>query len=97
MGALDGILDRIGIEPSERALCGWAGLCLLLLGSASFGLTTAAETLFLKRVGVAQLPWVLLASSGFLVATTALASRGLVALRGPLNDLGHGLHLGVFG
>ncbi len=77
MGALNNILDRIGIEPSERALCGWAGLCLLLLGSASFGLTTAAEILFLKRVGVAQLPWVLLASSGLLVATTGLASRWL--------------------
>ncbi len=45
------------------------------MGAASLALLNTAETLFLKRVGVAYLPWALLASSGLLVVTTGLASR----------------------
>ena len=76
-------LRRVGIEPAERALCGWAGLCLLLLGATAFALLNASETLFLKRVGVAYLPWALLASSGLLVLTTGLASHTLAAANRP--------------
>jgi AAA family ATP:ADP antiporter len=77
------VLSRVGIEPSERALCGWAGLCLALLGAAAYALFNASEALFLKRVGVAYLPWVLLASSFALVVTTGLAGRGLATADRP--------------
>jgi hypothetical protein len=83
VGPFDGTLRRVGIEPAERALCGWAGLCLLLLGATAFSLLNASETLFLKRVGVNYLPWVLLASSGLLVLTTGLASRALADANRP--------------
>jgi hypothetical protein len=72
VGTFDRTLDRIGIESSERALCGWAGLCVALLGAAAYALFNSSETLFLKRVGVAYLPWALLASSGLLVITAGL-------------------------
>ncbi len=75
MSALDGILQRLGAQPAERGLLGWAALCLVLLGTAAFALLNASETLFLKRVGVEALPWALLASSGLLVVTTALLGR----------------------
>ena len=71
------VLSRLGIEPSERALCGWTALCFTLLGATAFALLNSAETLFLKRVGVAYLPWALLASAGLLVITTGATSRGL--------------------
>ncbi len=71
------MLDRVGIEASERPLCGWAWLCLVGLSAAAFALFNASETLFLKRVGVVHLPWALLASSGFLVVTTALVARSM--------------------
>ena len=64
---LDDAFHRMGIEPSERALSGWAVLCFGLLGAAAFGLLNVAETLFLKRVGVESLPWALLASAVLLV------------------------------
>jgi AAA family ATP:ADP antiporter len=64
-------LDRIGVEPSERAIFSWAGLCLGLLGGAGIALANTAETLFLKRVGVEYLPLALLANSLLLVGTTA--------------------------
>jgi len=73
--AFESALRRVGIEPGERALCGWAGLCLALLGATAYALLNSSETLFLKRVGVAQLPWALLGSSALLVMTTGLASR----------------------
>jgi len=79
----DSALRRVGIEPAERALCGWAGLCLLLIGATAFSLLNASETLFLKRVGVAYLPWALLASSGLLVVTTGLASYALAEANPP--------------
>jgi hypothetical protein len=52
VGIVESALHRIGIGPSERALCGWAGLCLALLGATAFALLNSSETLFLKRVGV---------------------------------------------
>jgi AAA family ATP:ADP antiporter len=83
VGTLDRALERIGIDSSERALCGWAVLCLAMLGAAAFALFNASETLFLKRVGVAHLPWALLASSGLLVITTALAGHRLATADRP--------------
>ena len=79
MNGFDEGLRRLGIEPTERALCGWAALCLALLGATSFALLNSAETLFLKRVGVSYLPWALLASSGLLVVskTTFMDHRWL--------------------
>jgi hypothetical protein len=41
-------------------------------GCAAYALFNSSETLFLKRVGVAYLPWALLASSGLLVITAGL-------------------------
>ena len=77
MATLNDALRRLGIEPSERALCGWAALCFALIGATAFALHNSAETLFLKRVGVEYLPWALLASAGLLVLTTGVASRFL--------------------
>lgn len=71
MNPLDASLDRIGVEPSERAIFAWAGLCLGLLGGAGIALANTAETLFLKRVGVEYLPIALLGSSLLLIGTTA--------------------------
>lgn len=71
------VLQRLGVEPGERPLFLWAGLCLALMGAAALALLNTAETLFLKRVGVEQLPLVLLASSGLLVLTTGVASSFL--------------------
>ena len=75
MKPLHGLLQRLGVRPSERELFGLAGLCLALLGAAAFALLNTAETLFLKRVGVEALPVALLASAGLLVATTAGVGR----------------------
>ena len=73
--AVESVLRRIGVQPAERALFGWAVLCLVLMGAAGFALLNTAETLFLKRVGVDSVPLVLLANSGLLVLTTALTGR----------------------
>jgi AAA family ATP:ADP antiporter len=67
----------MGIEPDERALSAWAALCLAILGASASALINASETLFLKRVGVEQLPWVLLASAMILVVTTLVVGRAL--------------------
>ncbi|MDJ0869468.1 MAG: cyclic nucleotide-binding domain-containing protein [Myxococcota bacterium] len=75
MTSADGVLGRLGVRPAERALFGWGGLCLVLLGAAAFALLNTAETLFLKRVGVESLPLALLASSALLVVTTAGVGR----------------------
>ncbi|MBW2576900.1 MAG: HEAT repeat domain-containing protein [Deltaproteobacteria bacterium] len=71
------LLKRIGVEHEERSLFGWAGLCLLLVGAGSAALQNAAETLFLKRVGVEMLPLVFLVSSVILAAATTLVGRAL--------------------
>jgi CRP/FNR family cyclic AMP-dependent transcriptional regulator len=72
---VESIAQRFDIRPAERALFGWAGLCLVLIGAAAFALLNAAETLFLKRVGVEALPLALLVSAGLLVLTTGLIGR----------------------
>ena len=72
---LSTLAHRFGVQPAERALLGWAGLCLIGMGAAAFALLNTAETLFLKRVGVEALPLVLLASAGLLVVTTGIAGR----------------------
>ena len=77
------MLARLGVEDSERAIFSWAWLCLLLIGAATFALLNLSETLFLKRVGVAYLPYALLASSALLVATTALVSRHVAGPESP--------------
>jgi len=77
------MLARLGVEDSERAIFSWAWLCLLLTGAATFALLNLSETLFLKRVGVAYLPYALLASSALLVATTALVSRRVAGPESP--------------
>ena len=64
------LLKRIGVEREERSLFGWAGLCLLLVGAGSAALQNAAETLFLKRVGVELLPLAFLVSSVILPSPT---------------------------
>ncbi|MBW2399595.1 MAG: cyclic nucleotide-binding domain-containing protein [Deltaproteobacteria bacterium] len=71
MNPLNAALDRIGVQPSERVIFSWAGLCLGLLGGAGIALANTAETLFLKRVGVEYLPMALLGSSLLLIGTTA--------------------------
>lgn len=75
MTLADPLLGRIGVQPEERGLFGWAFLCLLLIGAAAVALLNTAETLFLKRVGVDSLPLVLLLSAGLLVASTAAVGR----------------------
>jgi len=77
---LHAALDRIGVEESERPLFLWAGLSLGFTGAAAFALLNTAEALFLKRIGVAYLPLVLLASSALLVLTTT--GVGAVLARG---------------
>ena len=67
---------KLSIEPQEWRLVGWAGGVLALAGWADVSVQNAAETLFLKRVGVAYLPLAFLVSSLLLVLTTA----GLVRL-----------------
>lgn len=59
----------------ERPIVLWGGLALFLVGWATVSLTNAAETLFLKRVGVDQLPLVFLVNSALLAATTYLVGR----------------------
>jgi len=83
MNPLTAGLDKIGVQPSERAIFSWAGVCLGLLGGAGIALANTAETLFLKRVGVEYLPMALLASSLLLVATTAGLSTFLTRRDSP--------------
>ncbi len=60
---------------AERAIVLWGGLSLFLVGWATVSLTNASETLFLKRVGVDQLPLVFLLNSALLAATTFVVGR----------------------
>ena len=62
---------KLPIEPNEWRLVGWAGAVLVLAGWADVSVQNAAETLFLKRVGVEYLPLAFLVSSLLLVGTTA--------------------------
>lgn len=59
----------------ERPIVLWGAAALFLVGWATVSLTNAAETLFLKRVGVDQLPAVFLINSGLLAASTYAVGR----------------------
>jgi hypothetical protein len=62
-------------DRTERRTLWLGGICLFAIGWASVSVTNAAETLFLKRVGVEKLPLVFLINSLLLVATTYLLGR----------------------
>ncbi|MBM4269136.1 MAG: cyclic nucleotide-binding domain-containing protein [Deltaproteobacteria bacterium] len=57
------------------ATAAWGGTALFLIGWATASLTNASETLFLKRIGVADLPFVFLANSLLLALSTFLVGR----------------------
>lgn len=77
---------RLGFGSREARLLTWGGGCLAVAGWADVSLQNAAETLFLKRVGVVYLPLALLASSFLLAASTFVAAR-LIAQRNRLQLL----------
>lgn len=70
-----GFFRRLGFGTREARLLTWGGGCLAVAGWADVSLQNAAETLFLKRVGVVYLPWALLASAILLALTTFIAAR----------------------
>lgn len=63
-------LRRLRIEADEQRLFLWAVSGLFLLGFADVAVQNAAETFFLKRVGVEYLPLAFLASTFLLIGTT---------------------------
>ena len=69
------MLKRLGVEQRERWLFCWSAAALFFVGWADVSLKNVAETFFLKRVGVELLPFVFLANSLLLVATTWAAGR----------------------
>jgi AAA family ATP:ADP antiporter len=98
----------MGFSAREARLLTWGGGCLAVAGWADVSLQNAAETLFLKRVGVVYLPWALLASAILLAASTFAVARliaprnrlrllpwSFVALAGGLVSLWLLLHLDV--
>jgi ATP/ADP translocase len=68
------MLRKLGIEPGEGRIFAWSAAALFLVGAAEVLLQNLAETLFVKRIGVAHLPKAFLASSLLLVATTGAAA-----------------------
>ncbi len=74
------LLRRLGIEGGEAKLVAWAGASLALLGWADVSVQNAAETFFLKRVGVEYLPVAFLVSSLLMVGSTYGVGR-LIARR----------------
>jgi hypothetical protein len=81
-----GFFRRLGFSSREARLLTWGGGCLAVAGWADVSLQNAAETLFLKRVGVAYLPWALLASAILLAVSTYVTAR-LIAPRNRLRLL----------
>ncbi len=69
------LLRRLGVEPGEGRVFAWAGGSLLVLGWADVSVKNVAETLFLKRIGVEQLPLAFLVSTALLVPTTYAVGR----------------------
>ena len=69
------LLRRLRIEPGEVRLCAWAAAALAIVGWADISVQNAAEPMFIKRVGVAWLPWAFLASSLALLVTTYAVGR----------------------
>ena len=79
MGSAIQFLSRkLGIEDNERELVMWGALALALVGWSDVSLQNAAETFFLKRVGVEYLPVAFLASSILLVVTTTFVGWAIV-------------------
>lgn len=72
------LLSKAGIEESERELVAWGALALALVGWCDVSIQNAAETFFLKRVGVEHLPAAFLVSSLLLVASTYVVGRRVV-------------------
>jgi hypothetical protein len=70
-------LQKLGIEPQELSLLGWAGAALALVGWADVSVQNASETFFLKRVGVEYLPLAFLASSFLLACSTYAVGRAI--------------------
>ena len=82
------LLTRVlGVERGEGRAFAWALATFFLIHAASVVLSNAADTLFLKRVGVHFLPVAFLISSLLLVITTAAVVR-LTARRAPIPLLG---------
>jgi len=69
---------KLGIEDNERELVAWGAIALALVGWSDVSIQNAAETFFLKRVGVEYLPVAFLASSVLLVVTTSLVGWVIV-------------------
>lgn len=65
----------LAVEPGEGPIVAWAAMSLFLIESASVAVSNAADTLFLKRVGIEYLPGVFLLNSVLLTATTFGAGR----------------------
>lgn len=63
-------LRRLRLEADEQRIFLWAVSGLFLLGFADVAVQNAAETFFLKRVGVEYLPLAFLASTFLLIVTT---------------------------
>lgn len=69
---------KLGIEDNERELVAWGAMALCLVGWSDVSMQNAAETFFLKRVGVEYLPLAFLASSMLLVVTTTCVGWAIV-------------------
>lgn len=70
-------MQKLGIEPQELTLLGWAGAALALVGWADVSVQNASETFFLKRVGVEYLPIAFLASSFLLACSTYTVGKAV--------------------
>lgn len=76
--AVQFVSRKLGIEQGERELVAWGAAALALVGWTDVSLQNAAETFFLKRVGVEYLPLAFLVSSLLLVVTTTLVGWVIV-------------------
>jgi hypothetical protein len=73
----------LGVEPGEGHLFAWATATFFLVHAASVALANAADTFFLKRIGVQFVPLAFLASSLMLVLTTSAGPPGVPGRRSP--------------
>jgi len=64
------MLQRLGFDRQESRVLVWGGVTLFLTGWADVSLKNVSEAYFLDEVGPHRLPWVFLASSVLLVAST---------------------------
>ena len=75
------VARAVGIEPGEQRVFAWAATTFFLIHAASVAVANAADTFFLKRIGVTLLPLVFLVSSLLLVLSTGAVAR--IATRRP--------------